>query len=137
LAAAGIYLLQRQRSFPDLGWPTNLTAAIDKARKDNTLVAVFLSGYPKMTSRDGEMIRNSLANPGVGKLLDELRYVRLHLELTDERKARYGLTDSPAMVFLNGNGKVVTASGGLLGAAQTEALLRQVMEDYRAGKLVR
>ena len=103
--AAGIYIKHYIDSKTE-GWGGDWPAALGQARQDNAKVLAFFTRSP-MSYDDREFLDQRLKHSKVTTVLDKLDYVKVRLN-TSKHKAlaeKYGITDTPALLVVDADGK--------------------------------
>jgi thiol-disulfide isomerase/thioredoxin len=105
-----------QRRDPELaGWSKNLPAAIAEAGRKNTKVFVFFTRSP-MGYDDKRMAKESVTEAKVVKSINDLGYIRVHLNLRDnqDEAEKYDVKDGPTLLLLDADGKLLEHHSGFI-----------------------
>ena len=101
------FLYFRHRGPPKLlGWGTDLTEALTAARSKDVRVLVMFTQLP-MSHWDKKMTEENVKRGRIVKILEELKYVRVHLNTKDHGALaeKYKVTQTPAFLILDSTGK--------------------------------
>ena len=106
VAVAGVLYFKHRSSPPMEGWGDDWPAALGQARRDNAKVLAFFTRSP-MGHEDRQFLDQRLKHHKVTTVLDKLDYVKVRLN-TSKHKAlaeKYGITDTPALLVVDADGK--------------------------------
>ena len=113
-----VYFYHRQGKALLKSWPTDLAAALQRAKtQDQGLLVLFMASPPgQMTTR---LARTTLRKPHNVKAITDGRFVRVKValptSLDSETARRYCIRELPTMLVLDPNGAELNRREGMIG----------------------
>jgi len=103
------------RDPPIMGWGTNFDAAMHEAKEKGTNLVVMFTRSP-MGHEDKRMVMENMGRKEITSALDELGYVCVHLNTSDQKQLaeKLEVKTTPTFLLLDADGKVLNRIVGLV-----------------------
>ena len=100
------------------GWGTDWDKAVEQAQTKGVNIIAMVTSSP-MRHMDKRMIKENMHRPSVVSALEQIGYVKVHLNTADhgELAKKHGVGEKPAFLIIDSGGKLLKSQEGLVNDA--------------------
>ena len=100
------------------GWGTDWDKAMEQARTKKVNIIAMVTSSP-MRHMDKRMIKENIYRPSIVSALEQIGYVKVHLNTADhgELAKKYEVGETPAFLIIDSSGKLLKSQEGLMNDA--------------------
>jgi len=107
IIVVGLVIYLNQRKDPQLpGWDGDLAAATAQAKAGGGKVVLLFLHSP-MTETDKRIVGTLTRADSSVRVLEALKWPHVRLWTSDKRAAQYAVTETPTLLLLDGDGKII------------------------------